>query len=628
MAAGACLAHGPLHAEGADKKEPPPVQGETITVVVPEGAEAGGALTAKAGKSCLRACCAKVETGFAQQHATKHRAGARSCFRRNETCSRITEIVVNGIELLAGDEIRKVVADHALACLTTASAQKILVAINEAHSARGYVTTQGYVPQQDIKTSARFVINVVTGRVGKVIYRETKGDGGMPEAWRALKEAKGVGEFLSRVSELFDTLDNALDRFQLLDPKRVGDLKGRLAMPLEAGEAVDLEKIQQGIDQLNKAPSQKAAAKLEAGEKPGTSDVIVNVPRKDSFRLSAGYEINGASLNNTGDTTAKRLRLDIAKDNWLGINDTWSTSLAGGVNTNEVRGSVAVPYRWFTFSLDGGYSESLSPLNSYSELFSQTWTGAVNANWLAIRNKEQQTSLSGGLNWRLNRRFVNSIELTPQTITYARLGVTHIRFWDDRQWVVSLGINQGLDLLDATRDPAVKDSTTPRAQFFKIDAASQYTQAFKGWGTWRLDVSGQWTPHPLYSDDQLVMGSITSIRGFTRLPFRADRGGIVRSEFATALPMEKFPESLKAVPFLYDSLAGTQIYAYADFGMGRDIANRRDVSRGALGAGLRYHYGRLTAELMMAQPFHQKGIARNRDTYKPEFYATLTAKVF
>ena len=220
------------------------------------------------------------------------------------------------------------------------------------------------------------------------------------------------------------------------------------------------------------------------------------------------------------------------------------------------------------------------------------------------------------------------MELTPQTISFARIGASHTRFWDDRQLVLSLGASQGLSILDATKDPANKDGTTPRAQFFKLDGAAQYTQAFKGWGTWRLDLNGQWTPHPLYSDDQLILGSISSVRGFTRAPFRADRGGIIRSEFSTALPMERMPAFIKAIQPLNDSLAGTQLYSYADFGSGRDLANRRDVARAAVGAGLRYRYGRLTADFSIAQPVYQKGLTSARDTYHPEFYVSLTAKAF
>lgn len=582
LGAGATSARSPA----TPKAEAPPVQGEAVVIAVPQGG--------KPAANCLR----------------------------------IRQIEVRGIELLPQADLRAVVEPQAVECLSNESAQKIVVAINEAHSKRGLVTTQGYVPQQDIKKTGRFIINVITGRVGKVIYRETRADQGMPEAWRALRDAKGPWDLVSGVSDLVDTLDNAFDRAQLLDPKTVGGLKGRLATPLDEGEPVDLEKIQQGVDQLNKATSQKATAKLEAGEKPGTSNVVLNVPRKDSFRLSAGYEVNGASLNNTGNSTAKRLRMDIAKDNWLGINDLWSTSLAGGLNTNEVKGSVAVPWRWFTLSLDGGYSESLTPLGASSELFSQTWTSAANLNWLASRDKDQQTNITGGLNWRLNRRFVNSVELTPQAISYARIGASHTRFWDDRQLVLSLGASQGLSILDATKDPATKDGTTPRAQFFKLDGLAQFTQAFRGWGTWRLDLNGQWTPHPLYSDDQLILGSISSVRGFTRAPFRADRGGIIRSEFSTALPMERMPAFIKAFQPLHDSLAGTQFYSYADFGSGRDLANRRDVARAAIGAGLRYRYGRLTADLSIAQPVFQKGISSARDTYHPEFYVSLTAKAF
>lgn len=562
-------------------------------------------------------------------HTNGAQANAAKTDERKEPCIPIRTVQINGIELIKPDHVREAVAPLLLPCLSNTMAGKIVAAINGAHATQGYLTTQGYVPAQDIRKTGTFRVNVVTGRVGRVIYREKNVDIGLSKAWNALLGSNGPWDLGRKASDVIDALDNPLDRFQLLDPKRAGDLKARLAVPVAEGDPVNLENIQQGIDQLNRAPSQKAEAKLEAGEKSGTSNIVVTVPRQDSFRLSLGYEVNGASLNSNASTSSNRIRMDIAKDNLIGINDSWAGSFAGGVNSNEVRASYSMPIRWFTFALDAGYSENLTALSASTELFSQTFTVGANTNWLLLRDKNQQTAIQAGLNWRNGQRYINSAELTPQTISFARIGLTHTRFGEDRQQVYTLGINQGLGIFDATKDPALRDFTTPRAQFFKLDGSVHHSQVFKGYGVWRLDVSGQYSPYTLYSDDQLVLGSQTSVRGFTRTPFRVDYGGLARSEFASAALFEYFARKTGPErPVLTEALSGLQLYAFADAGGGHDIANRKNVYRASLGAGLRYKQGRLSADISIAQPVWQQGLRARSDTYHPEFYLTLTAKAF
>jgi hemolysin activation/secretion protein len=550
--------------------------------------------------------------------------------RTTKTCLTLDKVEIHGIALLDPKIIEQAVRPHLVRCLDNDNAKKLVVAVNEAYSKRGFITTQGYVPQQDIKTTKTFRINIVVGRVAKITYREKRMDSGFLEAWDKFWQAANPWQMAEQTSNLVNTLDNPLDRIQAIEPKSAGPWKTQLAMPVDQGDPVNLDHIQQGIDQINRAFSMKATAKLEPGEAPGTSDVVVTATRSDSFRFIVGYEVNGASLNNSNEATnAARFRLDLAKDNLLGINDAWATSLASGLDSNEVKASFAVPYRWLTFSLDTGYSENLTPIGNTAELFSKSFTSSANLSYLISRDKDQQTSAIGGLNWRHSERYINDVPLTPQTITYLKYSLNHTRYFDDRQLFLSLGVSKGIAAFDATKDPAAIDSTMPRAQFFRIDGASSYTQVFKGWGMWKLEASGQWTNAPLYADDQSTLGSASTVRGFTRAPFKVDSGLVIRSEFAAANLGQYLGDAAKqALAPIEEYIAGYQPYAFADFGAGKEIANSRVVQRAAIGAGIRHRVGRFTIDLSVAKPLYQEGLTRNHDTFKPEFYLTLTSKVF
>src|SRR5690606_26227842 len=144
-----------------------------------------------------------------------------------------------------------------------------------------------------------------------------------------------------------------------------------------------------------------------------------------------------------------------------------------------------------------------------------------------------------------------------------------------------------------------------------------------------LDVSAQWSGDPLYSDDQLVLGSVSTVRGFTNSAVRVDAGAIARAELAPAIPFEAalgedFAEGLL---FLSEALPNLEPYVFADYGAGRDIASGETLARAGIGAGIRYRHGRITLDASLGQPVYRAGGAKPRDWRMPEAYLTLSVKL-
>src|SRR5262249_7757989 len=160
-------------------------------------------------------------------------------------------------------------------------------------------------------------------------------------------------------------------------------------------------------DQINRAASSHAQVKLEPGDRPATSKVVVDNNREDSFRINAGYELNGADINGSGDTVPSRFKVDAAKDNLIGVNDAWRLSYAGGLDSNEARAAFSLPFRRFTVSLDAGYSESLSEVAPGIELFSRDGNVAASVGYLVFRSRDRQVTLDNTLSWRNDERFIN-----------------------------------------------------------------------------------------------------------------------------------------------------------------------------------------------------------------------------
>jgi len=547
-------------------------------------------------------------------------------------CFPVAEIRIQGIEVISADDIRSKIEPLAVQCLDNALASAIVKAVNEVHSDKGFVTTQGFLPDQDIRRDRRLVINVYTGRVGKVIYNEPDTDESLPagdrfrKAWKSVEETKGIWGSLSAFSRFIDTLDDPLDDFQLLDGHNAPALKPWLTFDMREGEVAHLDDIQRNADLMNRVFSNHTEARLAAGDQPATSDIVYENKRSDSFRLFIGYEANGAALNGTGGTVDRRLRIDAAKDNLIGINDAWRSSFASGINSNEATTSFSVPYRRFTFSLNGSYSESLSSVASGVELFSHTGIASGGISYALERNKDAQTSLDSSLTWRRGDRHINDLRLAEQTFSIARFGFLRTHLFETSQIYYGAGFNKGLTIWDAIRDPTKPDATAPRAQFWKVDGSTGFVKGFKDIGTFRVDATGQWTDHPLYSDDQLTLGSSTSIRGFTNTAAKVDRGVVVRSELSFVLPADLvLGDAKENLVLAHEFLISAQPYVFADYGYGWDIANNREISRAGAGFGLRYSHGRLNVDIAYAHPILESGTTNRRS---PEIYLTASMKLF
>ena len=550
-----------------------------------------------------------------------------------KACFPIKEIRIEGIEVIDPEALKRKVEPLAFHCLDNALANAIVLAVNEAHSDKGFVTTQGALPDQDIRQSGTLTINVYTGKIGKVIYREPETDEDLSfskridKRWNETKEAKGIWNKVKGVSDLLDTLDDPLDRFQLLDGRRFNGLKPWGTFDLEPGDTLLIENVQRNADLMNRVTSNKAEAKLAAGEKPGTSDVVFTNPRNDSFRFLVGYETNGAALNNTGSTVDKRVRFDMAKDNLIGINDAWRGTFAGGINTNEATLSFSAPWRRFTFGVNGSYSESLSEITQGVELFERKGIVTGSLGFALEKTKSVQSSLDSSLTWRKSDRHINGNALTDQTFSVLRVGFSRQHHFDMTQVYYGAGFNRGLSIFDALKDPPQPGGDIPRAQFWKIDGSLGFVHGFKGIGTFRVDANGQWADDPLYGDDQLTLGSSTSVRGFTNFAAKVDRGGVIRSEFAFALPKDWiFGDKKDDLLFGYEVLGSLQPYIFADYGFGRQLADNRDLARSGIGAGVRYQHGRLNIDFSYAHPVYETGL-HNEDK-GPEIYLTASVKLF
>ncbi|MCC5979362.1 MAG: ShlB/FhaC/HecB family hemolysin secretion/activation protein [Salinarimonas sp.] len=556
-------------------------------------------------------------------------------------CFPVETIIVDGEFLIPRATIREAVTPHAADCVGMEVARAVVGAINEAHAEAGLITTQGYLPEQDIRAARSLRIDVIPGRIAAIDYREDHGIAGrglrerFTHARDAVAESEGPWDLLGNLSALFAILDDPLDRFQIIDGARRPQAKTRSSFSATPGDVLDIEDIQQGVERINAVASGRARARLEPGEEPATSVVVIENTPEDAFRLDFGYERNATTLAGPGRTVSQRLRFDLAKDNLIGVNDSWRFTLAGGENSNEVAAGIVLPWRASRFSIDGSYTEAYQSITPFAGLFTQNSALSLRYDRQVLRDARRSLTLDTRLDIRRGDRFINDLQLTPQQFTIARVGLTRNATPGERQqFNLGFGVSRGLTLFNATRDPEVLLPDMPRAQFWKIDGSAQYVRGFENLGIWQTTLSGQFAASPLYADDQLVLGSAASVRGFAARTERVDRGGFMRNEFTLALPSKRLlGERAESWTFAADVIDATRPYAFLDLGRGENLAERRTISRIGAGIGMRFALGRSRVDASLAYPLLDEvrtpdGVNRRPAGGIPDLGLSFTFKIF
>ena len=196
--------------------------------------------------------------------------------------------------------------------------------LTEAFIAKGYITTRAYLGEQNL-ASGTLTITVVPGMIeGFRVNGQAAG--------RATSEAANPGRS-SNGGWLTDAGTAA-------------------AFPVETGDMLNLQDLEQGVDQINRLRRNQAELQILPGLTPGGSIVALNNSPGDRSRVNLGVDNYGSQA-----TGRSRSRLGLDFDNALGFQEALSLAYVGRLDTNALLASAAAPYGYNIFSYTASYSE-------------------------------------------------------------------------------------------------------------------------------------------------------------------------------------------------------------------------------------------------------------------------------
>lgn len=472
-------------------------------------------------------------------------------------CLGIRTIEVTGVRLLKPSRIRDVASRFEGRCLGLSEMNALLKEITFLYLKNGYVTSRAFLKEQDLSDGTLEVV-VVEGTLAAIVMD------GDPSARQIA-----------------------------------------MAFPGLVGRPLNLRDLEQGLEQMNRLGSNAATMALDAGEEPGTS--VVQIARNSGrwWHASLGFDTLGSSS-----TGVYQSRIDLGFDDLLGLNDQWNFSYQRSMDDHPLSftqvpssdtymGSVSIPYGYWTLLLDANLSEYSSDIpGPVGDIDTAGFSQSISARLSRVLHRDQvsMTSLSGRLKWKRTKNFIlgNQVDVSSRDLAILTLEFIHSRRLWDGQLMVIASYHQGLNIFGAF-DDGQAPAGSPKGQFTVFNGSISYFKPFKIAhlsASYQGRVTGQYTPHLLFSSEQVAYGGYSTVRGVRESAVFGNNGIMVTNEIAIQLPEIENAE-LKT---LFGSI---EVYGGIDFGhVFRQ--NRFGIEGGSLAGvtvGLRSRGGRVSFEV-------------------------------
>lgn len=438
-------------------------------------------------------------------------------------------------------------------CLGPRSLQALMLNLNDALLAQGYVTSRFALEPQDLSTGV-LKVTLNTGLIDTIEW--TDGERAVP-----------------------------------------GD---SYVLPAAAGDVLNVRDLDQALENLARLPSLSTRIRIEPGTQLNTSTVRIETRRTGrSWRGQLG-------VDNSGSREFGRTRLNA----WVGVDAPlgWADQLSLGFDSNleqagpdhrstGVNGSWSVPlgYHLFTYSQSASHTgRAVAGTTLRFHLAGSDRQRELK--WHATLLRTPQFRLDGfaSMGRRHGRTQLDDIELIVQRRDSRRreAGVSLLMHAGAAEAEATLSEARTVrqPLPDAFRDPDEPDAALTQRLQFDLNVPVGWLAEQASYSA-RLDA--QRTRHPLAVSTPMVLGSRDTVRGYSgEHTLSAPSGAILRQELRwPGLPLPV-------------AQALVQPYVAADIGVldGGEVVTppRRKLAGVAVGA--RLQHARWSAEIVLASP--------------------------
>ncbi|WP_260514569.1 ShlB/FhaC/HecB family hemolysin secretion/activation protein [Serratia fonticola] len=405
----------------------------------------------------------------------------------DKTCHHVNRIVFQGTEHLSWSLKDKLASSYQGRCLTLSHINNLVRETTNAYLQRGYVTSQAWLPEQDI-TGGELTVAVSEGRI------------------------EGIS----------------------LDGKETLALK--MAFPGRVGNVLNLRDIEQGMEQINRLPSQQVAIDIQPGKRPGYSSVVL---RRTATRLPVSLSF-GADNSGQKSTGTGQMNAGVVLDNPLRLADQWSLSASRDNEfhhdrrSRSINGGVTLPYGYWLFSYQVAWNDFYQQVPIQAARYRYAGNAVMQrlgVNRTLLRDGQQKLALDLGLSRRRTENQLAGQRLTNSSVTVASLsaGLNYSRTLGGGYLTLNPTVSHGLRGLGATRDESAAPYAA-RSEFRKLSLSASYFYPLTPSLYYLTSTYGQTSADNLYSSERISLGGQYSVRGFKEQYLTGNRGAYWRNE--------------------------------------------------------------------------------------------------
>lgn len=221
----------------------------------------------------------------------------------------VQDIVVNGVTLFQTAEIDQVVAGFKGKELSLDELGGLVDELNKLYRGKGYLTTQAYIPPQDIE-NGKVTIEVLEGKIGSMSVSGNK----YTKAW-------------------------AVERVLEQDP----------------GDVLNIKQLEDNLNSINQRENFRLKAVLSPGEHTGETDVKLEVAERQPWQIAATFDNQGRPF-----IGYYRYGVEVTNQNLTGIGDRLYARWIGarGNGTNVALAGYALPLNRYGTELSYNFAYS------------------------------------------------------------------------------------------------------------------------------------------------------------------------------------------------------------------------------------------------------------------------------
>ena len=362
-------------------------------------------------------------------------------------------------------------------------------------------------------------------------------------------------------------------------------------IPARPGDILNLRDIEQGLENLKRAPTAEADFEIvPAGQdgKPGESDLIIAYKQNFPFRVSASFENSGRKA--TGRYLASG---NLSFDNPLGLSDLFYVSgtftpVEGDPNpgrTHSYALGYSVPFRNWSLSIHADHYEYLQTQPGYHQSFAYSGTqDSMDArlSYMLYRDAHRKLLVFAGVGLKEIHNFVDDTEIMVQRrrTTTALAGFSHREYIGEGFLNAEVTLSQGANAFGAL--PAPEESYgegVSRPTIYLASLELDYPFKLKSLSLrFHSQANGQYSSQPLTPVDRFSIGGRYTVRGFTGdATLMAESGLVWRNDLGIELRK-----------------SGQELYVACDYGVVNGPSARwlpgRSLTGGVVGIRGGYKY--------------------------------------